>query len=138
MQRIHLPRQGHIPPAESCRPHINLPHPAWHRLTREIAGNGPYHHLRLAGFGSDQGSDAARGIAASAGFRSIWVVDAHEDIGARRRGLHDDQLVAANAAPAIRKRHYLGTRQAKRRGAAIQHHEIIAEPMHLAEGKHGP
>ena len=119
MQRIGFPRERHIPPAESCRSHINLPHPARHRLTRQIAGNGAHHHLRIAGFGSNQGSNTARGIAASAGFRSIRVVDAHKHIGARHRRLHDDQLVAANAAPAIRKRHYLSARQAKRRGAAI-------------------
>ena len=68
MQRIGFPRERHIPPSESRWPHIHAPQPIRGLFTRQIAGNGAHHHLRLTCFRRDQGSNAARGIAASAGF----------------------------------------------------------------------
>ena len=137
MQRVHLPRQRHVAPAEARGAHIGAPEATRQALHRQVAGDGAHHDAVLAGLVRDKGGDAARGIAAGAGLGAVGVQDAHEDVGALARRLHDDQLVEADAGVAVAdgaggvRRHRDGP------GARIQHDEVVAEPVHLSEGDHG-
>jgi len=99
----------------------------WHKLDDPACGSNA---RRLA----QQYRDSARGIAAGFDLAAIAIEDAHAQI-CRCIGLKHDQLVAADACPAIGNRHRKFARNGGQGGIArIKHDEIIAQPMHLDEG----
>jgi hypothetical protein len=84
------------------------------------------------GAAAKQVGDAACGVPAGFGLAAIRVENAHEHIGPARR-LHQDQLVAADTAPAVRQAANALCRHGKGDIPGIEHREIIAEAMHLEE-----
>jgi hypothetical protein len=83
-----------------------------------------------------RGGDAARRIAAGAGLGPVRIQDAHEDIRAGGGRLHDDELVAADSEMTVRDSSSARGRYRQRGGAPVQHDEVVAEAVHLAEGNH--
>ena len=136
MQRVHRVGQGHVLPAQSRRTHVGPPQSAGQPFHRQGAGDRAHHHAVGAAFLGDQGGDATRGVAAGLGLGPVRVVDAHEHVGAGGRRLEDDELVAADAEMAVRHGGRAGGRDRQRGGARIQHDEVVAEAVHLAEGNH--
>ena len=103
-------------------------------LRFEQAGDGLHRHLVGLALVHHHRGDAARGVAAGAGLAAVGIVDAHEDVGlAIGRRLEHDQLVAADAQPAVGDGAAALDRQVERRRAAVEHDEIVAQPVHLEE-----
>jgi hypothetical protein len=92
--------------------------------------------MRLAPFRGDERSDAARGVSASSNLAAISIPDAHEYIGPRR-GLERNELIAADAFLAVGDGAHRILVKRKRASAGIEHDEVVAESVHLAEG-YGP
>src|SRR6185437_5431281 len=76
--------------------------------------------------------DAAGRIAAAFDLASVAIPDAHFQVRAVAR-LQHDQLVAADARPAVGDRFRQRRRHFERLLARVDDHEIVAEPMHLVE-----
>ena len=88
--------------------------------------------MRRAALGNEQRRNAARGIAASADLATIGIPDAHEHIG-EIRWLERDHLIAADAPTAVGDGRNLRGLKRKRLLACVQHDEVVAEAVHLAE-----
>ena len=82
----------------------------------------------------EQRRDAARRIAAGANLAAVGIPDAHEHVGLRRR-LERDHLIAADAVLPIGDGRDLVGPQRDRVLAQIEHDEVVAETVHLAEGE---
>jgi len=97
-------------------------------------GRGLDHHVGAAGFLEQEPAHATGCVAAGARLRTVGVADAHEDVGAfGLRGLKHNQLVAADAPPAVGDQARLAFAERKRPGACVDDDEIVAEPVHLDE-----
>ena len=75
------------------------------------------------------------GVAARLGLAAIGVEDAHE--GLRRglaRRLDQDQLIAADPAMAVGQGARRRSIDRHRLAPSVDHDEVVAEPVHLAEG----
>ena len=90
----------------------------------------------LAGLLGEQRGDAAHAVAAGAGLRAVIVVDAHEGVGAgRARRIERHQLVVGRALRPGRRARLVGAdRQSFGRLAHVDHHDLVAETVHLDEG----
>ena len=89
---------------------------------------------RLAGLLEHQIGDAAHAVAAGAGLRAVIVVDAHEGVGAgRARRMQRHQLVVGRALRPAAARASAGADGA-RLAAQVDHHDLVAETVHLDEG----
>ncbi len=132
MQRVAVARQRDLAPQEARRAHIDAYAAARRRARLEEARRGLDHDALLAGLAHDERCDAARAIAAGGDLAAIGVADAHEDVGARRfRLLQDEQLVAADPGVPVGNGAYRLAVERQRLSARIEHDEIIAEPVHL-------
>ena len=87
----------------------------------------------LPALGGDQRRHAARGIAASAHLAAVGVPDAHEHVGLARR-LERDDLIAADALFPVGDGAHRIRLKPERMRPRIEHDEVVAEPVHLAEG----
>ena len=73
--------------------------------------------------------DTAHAVAACAGLGAVVVVDAHEGVGsADSRGVHRHQLVVGHRG---RRRAGLRSADRLRRGAHVDHHDLVAETVHF-------
>src|SRR5437868_3404893 len=71
-------------------------------LRVEKAGNGFDANALLAGLVGHEARDTARAVAAGLGLAAVGIEDAHEYLrGGIARRLDQDQLVAADAGPAV-------------------------------------
>src|SRR3546814_2739698 len=87
----------------------------------------------------DQRGHAARAVAAGAYLAAVVVPDAHEHVGAAvRRPLQDQELIAAHALAAVGNGLGQAVRQRKRLLAGVDHDEILATTVHIAEGGPAP
>jgi hypothetical protein len=64
---------------------------------------------------------------------AVGIEDAHEHIGAGRR-LERDELIAADPLFAVGDGPHRLRPKLKRARARVEHDEVVAEPVHLAEG----
>ena len=80
-----------------------------------------------------QGCYATAGVPAGAYLGTVGVQDAHEHVSGGRRFQHDD-LIAAYAACSIGDRACRGCGRPDRFGASVDHHEVVAEAVHLYKG----
>ena len=134
MKRVHFARQGDPVPVQVRRPHVDADQTAPGVARPQQPGAGLHGGPVAARLLHDQAGDAAGAVAAGLDLAAVVVADAHEDIRrAVRRRLHDQKLVATHPlAPAGNAARGLG-RQAKGVLAGIDHHEVIAQPVHLDE-----
>jgi hypothetical protein len=100
----------------------------------EIPGDSADHEAVAAGLLADQAGDAAGRVAAGAGLAAVGIMDAHEDIRADAGRLQADELVAADAKPAVRQMAHARRRQLQGLGATVNDDEIVPRPLHLHEG----
>ena len=78
--------------------------------------------------------DAAHAVAAGARFRAVVVVDAHVGVGAgRARRMERHQLVVGRAGGCAAAR-ASSALTAPLRAAHVDHHDLVAETVHLDEG----
>ena len=91
----------------------------------------------LAGFLEQELGDAAHAIAAGARLRAVVVVDAHVGVGAgRARRVQRHQLIVGRAV-GLRGGARLGRTDRCRLPAHVDHHDLVAETVHLDEGMVG-
>ena len=134
----------------ACRPRRRAGCPA------SRAGAGPFHghppirqhvggqarrptvwmaEAAAAGFGGEQGGDAAGGVAAGAGFAAVRVEDAHEHVGASRRAPARSpgrsRCPGGRSAMAAARRGVMPSG----RGARVEHDEVVPAAVHLEEGR---
>ena len=74
------------------------------------------------------------GVPAGANLGTVGIQDTHEHISGARRFQHDD-LIAAYAACSIGDRACRACGRPDRFGASVDHHEVVAEAVHLYKGK---
>ena len=99
----------------------------------EQAGLGLEGQRALAGFLEQQLGDAAHAVAAGARLRAVIVVDAHIGVGAgRARRVQGHQLVVGRAV-GLRGRARLGRADRAGLPAHVDHHDLVAETVHLDE-----
>ena len=119
-------------PSEAGRAHVDG------NAAIVIDGRGEHPALGLdanigrPALGGDERGHAARGIAAGADLAAIGIPDAHEHVGFAR-GLERDDLVATDALLAVGDGADRVSRKRERSCAGIEHDEVVAEPVHLAE-----
>ncbi len=85
-------------------------------------------------FLGDDRSHAARRITAGRHLAAVGVPDAHEHVSCLR-GLEHDELVAADAFLAVGDGAHRVRAKHERARPRIDHDEVVAEPVHLAEVK---
>ncbi len=90
----------------------------------------------MPAFGHQHPGDAPAGIAAGRDLAAVGVADAHEGQGtAGPRRLQENELVTTDPGSAIGDGAHQGRGQGDRVGTPVDHHEIVAEPVHLDERK---
>jgi hypothetical protein len=132
---VGAPSMGRdLVPEEAGRPHVDRGHAIAFVPGLEEAALGPEDEAGLAGAVHLGAGDAARGVAAGRGLGAVGVPEPQREVGAGRV-LDERELVEAHAAVPVPQ----GTRE--RRGdrdpgpPPVDHHEVVAEPMHLLEGQ---
>src|SRR5271154_3662089 len=91
--------------------------------------------MLLAGLLADQPSDATGGVAARLGLAAIGVEDTHKGLrGGLARRLDQDHLVAAEPVTTVGQGSPRRGIDRKRLAPCVDHDEVVAEPVHLAEG----
>ncbi len=129
--------QWNVTPAEFRLSHVHSDHSGPAVATGERTAARLDAHAVLALFRHKELCHAARRVAAGFDLVAVGVENPHEDIGAALRPLDHDHLVATDAVPAV------GDQARKRfieRDAAlarVENNEIVAQPVHLVEGRHG-
>src|SRR5262245_46009491 len=88
--------------------------------------------VRRPALGDEQCRHAARSIAARADLATVCIPNAHENVG-KIGGLERYHLVATDASAPVGDRGNLRGAERKRPSARIEHDEIVAESVHLAE-----
>src|SRR5690606_11702518 len=99
----------------------------------QLAYEGADDNRLLAVLPEEKPRHAAGCIAASLRGTAVRIVKAHPDIGPRRGGQQQDNLVAADAEVAIRDPCKLLLVQFEWRLAGVEDDEVIAQPMHFAK-----
>jgi hypothetical protein len=94
--------------------HIDAHATVGQHLRRQIAGHRTDYLDATAGLARQQIDDAASGVAAGSGLRTVRVADAHKgiDIGAFRCRLDRNELIAPHAGASIGDRRRAPGRQA--------------------------
>jgi hypothetical protein len=78
--------------------------------------------------------EAARAVAALLDLAAVGIEDAVAEIDARRRrALHHQDLVAADAEMAVGQKARLGRRRHEVLVDGVEHDEIVAEAVHFCE-----
>ena len=104
-------------------------------LDVEHAGLGLELERLAAGLAGDEPPDAAHAVAAGFRLRAVGIVDADVGLGAGMLGIvQHHHLVEMRRRPC---RNRMGRRRRERLLAAAQvdHHDLVAESVHFAEGQ---
>ena len=97
----------------------------------EQAGAGLEGQAVLVAAGKHLPRDAAHAVAAGAGFGAVIVVDPDEGFGAGQPGrLQQHQLIVGDMR---RHRPRIGRRHRRRLIAQVDHHDLVADAVHLGE-----
>ena len=141
VKRVHGAGQGDLPPVEPRRPHVDAHLPAAGLLRGKPSGAGLQNHAACCALVKQQLGRAAGAVAARRDLAAVLVPE--PEIGVRpavARGLHCHNLVAADAGAPVRDGAHARAIERERRPPRVEHDEVVAEPVHLGEGKprHGP
>ena len=136
VERVHRAGQGDLVPVEPRRPHIDAHLACTGLVSRERPGIGFQDHTIRAGLIQQQPGRAAGAVAAGRDLAAVLVPEPEVGVGAAvTRRLQDDQLIAADTSAPVGDGAHARAVQRERRLACIEHHEVVAEPVHLGEGK---
>jgi len=129
-RRVHRMSERNLLPAEAREPHVDSGGAA-------VRG-GAYHPAGGldAGLAALDQGDAARGVAARFHLAAVGVPDPHSHVRDPGR-LEHDHLVAADPGPTVGDRPGARLVHRHRAVAGVEDDEIVAEPVHFAEARHG-
>ena len=133
---IAISAQRYLGPAQQRRPHVDAGQAVASIFGHQHAAFGAQRQPRQPTLRQFGGGDAAGGVAAGPGHRAIGIVECQRQIGIGAMVDHR-QLVKPDTAMAVADGAHQPSRQRQRPGPLVQHHKVIAQPVHLDERQPG-